>query len=95
VRRYLWAGTYYAHWEDFWTRRILATPWFTRLGQYLPFNHDPASLRDVTDEELGECRQCLETALVRAGTARQKARVRMLLDAFDCDFTSLQPFFAG
>jgi len=86
---------YFAHWEDFWTRRILASPWFTKLGQYLPFNRDPSYLLDVSEEELAECRGLLETALARTKTDRQKARVQVLLDAFDYYECSARAYRAG
>ena len=74
---------YYAHWEEFWTRRILASPWFTKAGQYLPFNRNPSYLLEVTDQELATCRQQLETVVARTKTDRQRARAQTLLDAFD------------
>ncbi len=74
---------YYAHWEDFWTRRILDSAWFTRAGQYLPFNRDPAYLAELTDAEIAECRSLLETTLAQTQTPQQKARAQVLMDAFE------------
>ncbi|MGM0491521.1 MAG: DUF4838 domain-containing protein [Armatimonadota bacterium] len=73
---------YYAHWEDFWTRRILHSGWFRIPGQYLPHKRDPSYLLDVTDEELAQCREWLEQALALTETDEQQARVQTLLDAF-------------
>ena len=74
---------YYAHWEDFWTRRILSSPWFTKAGQYLPFSRDPSYLLALTEEELATCRQQLEAVVSQTKTDRQRARAKTLLDAFD------------
>lgn len=73
---------YYALWEDFWTRRILDSQWFTPGGQYLRFNN-PSYLADVTDEDIKRSRQLLENAVRKAGTDSQKARAALLLRAFE------------
>lgn len=73
---------YYAHWEDFWTRRILDSAFFRIPGQYLPHKGEPTYLLDVTDEELAQCRGWLEQALALTETDQQRSRVQMLLDAF-------------
>jgi len=75
-------AAYYAHWEDFWTRRILASPWFSKAGQYLAF-YRPAYLADVSEEEIVRSRQLLESVLGKARTAPQKARAKLLLRAFE------------
>ena len=73
---------YYAHWEDFWTRRILDSAWFRIAGQYLPHRRDPSYLLDVTEEELAQSRDWLWQALALTETDEQRARVQILLDAF-------------
>ena len=73
---------YYAHWEDFWTRRILDSTWFRVAGQYLSF-YNPAYLRDIDLEEIDKGRELLETALAKAKTDKQKARATLLLRAFE------------
>ena len=75
-------AAYYALWEDFWTRRILDSKWFTERGQYLRF-HDPGYLADVTDEDIAKCRELLERVVARAKTPKQKARAGLLLLAFE------------
>jgi len=75
-------AAYYAHWEDFWTRRILESKWFTKSGQYLRF-HDPSYLADVTEEDLTKSRTLLERVVRKAATPDQKARAELLLLAFE------------
>ena len=75
-------AAYYELWEDFWTRRILQSAWFTQQGQYLRFN-DPGYLADVTEEDITRSRQLLEAVLAKAETEKQKARARLLLLAFE------------
>jgi hypothetical protein len=73
---------YFAHWEDFWTRRVLDSAWFSDGGQYLDF-YDPAYLDDVDLDEIRESRFLLETVVAKAGTEKQKARAALLLRAFE------------
>lgn len=73
---------YYEHWEDFWTRRILASSWWVRGRQYLPFN-SPKYLDEVSPEEIAQSRQWLEAAVARAASADQRARAELLLRAFE------------
>ncbi|MBN2308731.1 MAG: DUF4838 domain-containing protein, partial [Candidatus Hydrogenedentes bacterium] len=73
---------YYAHWEDFWTRRILDSAWFSKGGQYLSF-HTIRYLHDIDLDEIRESRTLLETALAKAQTDKQKARAALLLRAFE------------
>jgi len=75
-------AAYYALWEDFWTRRILRSTWYTQRGQYLHFNN-PAYLADVTDKDIATSRTLLEQVLAKAGTAKQKARAKTLLWLFE------------
>ncbi len=74
--------SYYEFWEDFWTRRILDSAWFSEGGQYLRFS-SPAYLADVTPEEIAQCREWLEEAVAKAHTDRQRARGELLLTAFE------------
>ncbi|NOZ19854.1 MAG: DUF4838 domain-containing protein [Planctomycetes bacterium] len=73
---------YYAHWENFWTRRILDSPWFTEKGQYLRFS-SPDYLADVAPEEIVQSRAWLESAFAKAKTKKQKARAKLLLRSFE------------
>ncbi len=73
---------YYEHWEDFWTRRILDTNWWSKGRQYLPF-HTPSYLEEVSLDEIAQSREWLEQAVANAGTKRQKARAKLLLRAFE------------
>ena len=73
---------YYEFWEDFWTRRIFKSDWYTTSGQYLPFK-TAGYLADVSVKEIGQCRTWLETAAAKASTDKQKARVGLLLKAFE------------
>ena len=75
-------AAYYAHWEDFWTRRILASQWFSKSGQYLAF-YQPGYLSDATEDEIAQSRKLLEHAATKARTAPQKARAKLLLRAFE------------
>ncbi len=75
-------ATYYAHWEDFWTRRILDSAWFTEGGQYLRFS-DPGYLADVDPEEIAQCRELLEATVAATRTDKQRARAQLLLRAFE------------
>ncbi len=73
---------YYEFWEDFWTRRILESPWFTTQGQYLRFS-TADYLALVTPEEIAQCRTWLEEAIAAAQTDKQRARGELLLRAFE------------
>jgi len=72
---------YYQHWEDFWTRRVLDSPWFGR-GEILDFKSQQY-LGSVSLQEMAQCRRWLESALAKTATAPQRARVQMLLTAFE------------
>ena len=69
-------AAYYALWEDFSTRRILDSAWFTKSGQYLRFN-DPAYLADVTEQDVARSRELLEAVVAKAATPKQKARANL------------------
>jgi len=73
---------YYAFWEDFWTRRVLDSAWFSKGGQYLRFS-DPGYLRDIELSEIDTCRGWLEQAIELAETDKQRARGGLLLGAFE------------
>ena len=75
-------AAYYALWEDFWTRRILDSKWFTKGGQYLGFNN-PAYLANVTEEDVVKSRELLERVVQKASTPQQKARANLLMLAFE------------
>lgn len=73
---------YYAHWEDFWTRRILDSAWWTPAGQYLRFNL-PTYLEDVSLDEIAQSRAWLESAVAAAPTDEHRARAALLLRGFE------------
>ena len=75
-------AAYYALWEDFWTRRILDSKWYSKGGQYLRFNH-PGYLADVTDRDIATSRTLLERVVAKAGSPKQKARAKTLLWLFE------------
>ncbi len=75
-------AAYYAHWEDFWTRRILQSPWYSKRGQYLRF-YNPSYLNDVTDEDLAKSRAWLENVVRKADTPAQKARAKTIFTMFE------------
>lgn len=75
---------FYDHWEHFWTVRVRATNWFQHRKTVVYFNFNSAAyLSIVTDEEIAACRSLLEAVVAKAVTARQKARARLLLRAFE------------
>ena len=82
-------ASYYRHWEDFWTRRVLTSRWFGetgapdyRLRQYLDF-YSSGYHQVVTLKEMAQCRRWLQAALAKTRTGKQRARVRLLLSAFE------------
>jgi len=72
-------ASYYEHWEDFWTRRVLTSEWFGR-SQYLDF-HSQRYIDEVTMEEMAQCRRWLQSALDKTHTSGQRARVSRLLES--------------
>jgi hypothetical protein len=75
-------AAYYALWEDFWTRRILDSDWYTQGGQYLAF-HTPTYLADVTEQDVTKSRALLESVVEKAKTREQKTRAKTLMLAFE------------
>ncbi len=75
-------AAYYAHWEDFWTRRVPDSKWFSKGGQYLTFK-SPRYLADVTEEDIAKSRKLLESVLEKTKTPKQKARAELLMLAFE------------
>lgn len=74
---------YYEIWEDFWTKRILNTKWFTKEGQYLNFWAKPEYLDLVTYEDISKSRKLLEAVLAKTKTPKQKARAEIIMKAFE------------
>ncbi len=75
-------AAYYALWEDFWTRRVLQSAWYTKSGQYLRFN-SPAYLADVTQDDVARSRELMDRVVRKAATPEQKARAELLALAWD------------
>ena len=86
---------YYAFWEEFWTKRMPGSSWFTIGGTYLPIFGEPNYLLEVTEKELAECRTQMESALAKAQTPEQKDRVRTLYEAFEFYEASAIAYQAG
>jgi hypothetical protein len=75
---------YYAIWEKFWTKTAPRTSWFegSKTSTYLAF--DSADyLEAVSRKDIADSRRLLESAAAKAATEPQKARARILLQAFD------------
>jgi hypothetical protein len=86
---------YYTKWEDFWTRRILDSAWFTQNGQYLRFS-SADYLADVDlATDIDASRHLLEKTVALAKTPKQKARARLLLLAFEYYEASAYAYQAG
>lgn len=80
-------AAYYAHWEEFWTGRILQSDWFAeRLrpthADYLRHT-SRRYLEPVTVEDLADSRQLLEDVVRLAQTKDQKTRATLLLRSFE------------
>lgn len=73
---------YYEHWENFWTKRVLNSKWFTGSVQYLAF-YRPDYLDLVSYEDISKSRTLLETVLDKAETTKQRARAEIFLKAFE------------
>lgn len=65
---------FYSIWEDFWTKDILNTNWFTQQGQYLPYR-DLSYLDAVTKKSMVAADALMEDAIQLAGTPEEKQRV--------------------
>jgi len=79
---------YYAHWEDFWTRRITESPWFQRRSTMQAF-FSGGYLDLVTSQEMADNRALLEQVLALTATPEQRARAEKLLQAFEYYETSV------
>jgi hypothetical protein len=75
-------AAYYDLWEEFWTKRVLTTPWFNDKREYLAF-YLPDYLKLVTGEDIQKSRNLLENVVAKAGTDEETARARLLLRAFE------------
>ncbi|MGD7706738.1 DUF4838 domain-containing protein [Microlunatus sp. Y2014] len=75
---------YFTLWEDFWTRRVTETSWFQSRKEitYLSF-YMPTYLEGVTAADMATARSLLEAALAATVTEAQRARVQLLLKAFE------------
>ena len=76
-------AAHYAHWEDFWTRRVHAASWFPKKGTTFLHFSDPTYLDAVTPEDIQKSRGWLEAAVAVADPGKRKARAKLLLRAFD------------
>jgi hypothetical protein len=73
---------YFEHWEDFWTRRIVKSPWLTGEGHWMWFG-DPAYLDDVREEDMILSRHLLEETFATAPPGKKKDRAGIILAAFE------------
>lgn len=75
---------YFRAWESFWTTTATKLPWFRAGYSAMYFNYiDPSPAAVVGEELIATCRIHLESAYAKAATAPQKARVTLLLRAFE------------
>jgi len=75
---------YFAHWEEFWTKRVPETSWFGKASRniWLPFGS--ASYTDaLTADDLIRGQQLLGEVVARSVTSGQKARAEAFLHAFN------------
>ena len=75
---------YFAHWEEFWTKRVPETSWFKSSPKriWLPFGL--ASYADaLTADDLIRCQQLLDEVAARSVTPIQKARANAFMHAFN------------
>jgi hypothetical protein len=75
-------AAYYALWEDFWTRRIRTSSWYTKDEQWMKF-YDPGYLDIVMADDLSKSRRFLESALRKADTEARRKRAEYLLRSFE------------
>ena len=71
---------YYAFWEDFWTRRVPETDWFTtgiKRRCYLPM-HDTGYFDALAVDDLDRCETWMSRMKSLAETREQKARAEFL-----------------
>ena len=76
-------AAHYAHWEDFWTRRVHAASWFPKKGTTFLHFSDPTYLDAVTPEDIRKSRAWLEAAVAAADPGKRWARAELLLRAFE------------
>lgn len=76
-------AAYYAHWEDFWTKRIPTGEWFNKDRDfiYLHFN-DKDYLQQVTAADLSRCESLLRKVIASADTPAQQARAAYIYAGF-------------
>lgn len=72
---------YYDLWENFWTKKVPKSKWFSAGGQYLWFHE--AGYIDVMDDEIFKSRYLLEKAVAVTKTSDQKKRADLILKAFE------------
>lgn len=79
---------YYEHWEQFWTDRVFDSEWYADWMNNVPrathsLQLSTRYLKDITDEEIADSRQLLESVVDKAVTPQQQARANLLLQAFE------------
>lgn len=73
---------YFSHWEQFWTERIMGSSFWQPKGYMLNFrNYDYFDI--VTQGDMAQSRQWLESTVAKAHTAEQRRRAQEILKAFD------------
>lgn len=74
---------YFTFMEDFWTRRVPETPWFSdRSKIYLIFN-TLGYLDALTKADVDQCSQWLAAVEAKAGDGKQQQRARQLRESFE------------
>src|SRR5699024_5948543 len=75
---------YYDLWENFWTERIKDTHWFNdwKEDTYLRFK-DASYLNEVTQNDIEESRDLIESVVDNAETSLQKKRANILMRSFE------------
>lgn len=77
-------AAYFDHWEHFWTERIPQTAWFagSKANIYLQFP-DQSYMEHVTEEDIAQSIEWLDSVVEKAQTEQQKARANVIREAFD------------
>lgn len=73
---------YYQLWEQFWTRTVVSSPWFSiKKNEYLLFGR-PDYL-DLISDEITRSRALLDAVMTKIQTPEQHARAAVLCRAFE------------
>ena len=73
--------SYYALWEDFWTKKAPHSKWFFSGNQYLWFHE--AGYIDLIDKEISRSRALLQIVVSKTTSAAEKKRANLIFKAFE------------